>query len=127
MTKDFDVLEIELNGKKLIEASAGTGKTFSVALLVLRLVVEKKIPVNQILLMTFTNAAVAEMEERIRIFIRQAYGYLNGHPISNDTIKEYLDRKTDHEKIEATALLKDALLDLDQTSVMTIHAFCSKM
>jgi len=72
---DFKVLTEDLYDSKVIEASAGTGKTFSVAVLVLRLILEREIPVEKILMVTFTKSAVAELESRIRKFIRQAYRY----------------------------------------------------
>ena len=52
-------------GLRLIEASAGTGKTFAIAHLVLRLITEKKYPIRDILVVTFTEAAAAELRERI--------------------------------------------------------------
>src|SRR5690554_5568008 len=71
--ENFDVRQVPLAGTNLIEASAGTGKTYSIALLVLRLILDKGLAVNQILMVTFTKAAVAELESRIRLFIRLAY------------------------------------------------------
>ena len=50
----------------LIEASAGTGKTYSLERLVARLIVEEAVPVQSLLLMTFTRAATAELSVRIR-------------------------------------------------------------
>jgi exodeoxyribonuclease V beta subunit len=125
----FDVLQFELQGKKMIEASAGTGKTFSVAILVVRLLVETETDIKSILMMTFTKAAAAEMEERIRLFIREAFSYLeDGHDV-NDTLKSLLDdiADTDEKKIIILEKLKRAILDLDQMSVSTIHSFCSNI
>ena len=59
--KIFEVETIGLEGSKLIEASAGTGKTYSIALLVLRLLLKKDIPVDKILMVTFTKSAAAEI------------------------------------------------------------------
>ena len=50
--KDFNVNNVDLTGCKLIEASAGTGKTYSVGILVLRILIERKIKINQILICT---------------------------------------------------------------------------
>lgn len=67
MTKtNIPALDIPLAHVHLIEASAGTGKTWTLAALVLRLLVEKKRPCEQIIATTFTRAAAAEMRERIR-------------------------------------------------------------
>jgi exodeoxyribonuclease V beta subunit len=68
----FSATDVPLEKRNLIEASAGTGKTYSVAILVLRLIIEKNISVKEILMVTFTKAAVAELEERIRLFVKIA-------------------------------------------------------
>ena len=60
--KTFDAATVGLNGSNLVEASAGTGKTYSIAILVLRLLLEKKIAIKEILMVTFTKAAVAELD-----------------------------------------------------------------
>ena len=71
--KPFDVTDKNLLvGANLIEASAGTGKTFSIAILVVRLIIEKSIPVTKMLLVTFTDAAATELKERSIKFIRDA-------------------------------------------------------
>lgn len=120
---DFKSSEVELSGSNLIEASAGTGKTYSIAILVLRLILEKKILIQDILMVTFTNAAVAELQERIRRFVRNAYRYAQGEEITDETIKKLVDR---HNLKEAEEALKLAVLNLDETSVMTIHGFCQQ-
>jgi len=63
---------IPLQGKHLIEASAGTGKTFNITRIYLRLLLEKNLTVDQILVMTFTKDATEELRGRIDSFIRQA-------------------------------------------------------
>jgi exodeoxyribonuclease V beta subunit len=57
---------VPLAGLQLIEASAGTGKTWTIAALYLRLLCEAKLPVDSILVVTFTEAATAELRSRIR-------------------------------------------------------------
>src|SRR3546814_9495233 len=59
-------LALPLDGVRLIEASAGTGKTFTLATLVTRLVVERGLRVGQVLAVTFTEAATQELRKRIR-------------------------------------------------------------
>lgn len=122
MAEKFDVLNVELQGSKLIEASAGTGKTYSIAILALRLIIEKKIPIEKILMVTFTNAAVAELESRIRKFVRLAYKFASGKDIDEPTIKEVVGKCTEEKKV----LLRMAVQSLDSLSVMTIHSFCQK-
>lgn len=123
----FVAEKVLLTGSNLIEASAGTGKTFSIAILVLRLLLEKKIQIQEILMVTFTNAAVAELEERIRLFIRNAYRYSRGEGDAIEKIRQIVDRSIeDSGKVEVQQLLKSAVLNLDETSVMTIHGFCQQ-
>jgi ATP-dependent exoDNAse (exonuclease V) beta subunit len=62
-----------LQGVNLIEASAGTGKTYTICSLYLRLVIEQDYDVQQILVVTFTKAATAELRERIRARLVSTY------------------------------------------------------
>jgi len=64
--KQFDLANAPLYGANLIEAGAGTGKTYAIESLFLRLILEKKLTVDQILVVTFTKAATEELKERIR-------------------------------------------------------------
>ena len=59
-------------GVTMLEASAGTGKTYGIASIVLRLVVEEGLGIDQILVVTFTEAATAELRERVRRRLRDA-------------------------------------------------------
>src|SRR5690606_19789504 len=108
---NFVASDVSLSGSNLIEASAGTGKTYSIAILVLRLILEQKLSIKKILMVTFTKAAVAELEERIRLFVRTAYKNANGEEIDDLTIRLLVDRSIgqwgDEEVIE---LLKEAKL-----------------
>jgi exodeoxyribonuclease V beta subunit len=120
---NFDPITVPLQGNNIVEASAGTGKTFSIGLLVLRLLLEKKVPVDKILMVTFTNAAVAELAARIRSFISKAIKVAEGAEIKkeDEDIKIIVDKYGDE---EALILLKNALTDLDKASIQTIHSFC---
>jgi exodeoxyribonuclease V beta subunit len=122
--QSFSASTVVLQGSNLIEASAGTGKTYSIAILVLRLILEKKISIKEILMVTFTKAAVAELEERIRLFVRSAYKVSMGEAIKDQTITAIV--KGCEEQTEARKLLQEAVLFLDETSVLTIHSFCQK-
>ncbi|MCO6497539.1 MAG: UvrD-helicase domain-containing protein [Chitinophagaceae bacterium] len=125
---DFNVFEVPLDSKNLVEASAGTGKTFSIAILVLRMVLEKNIPVNQILLVTFTKNAVAELEERIRQFVRKAQECITTEKDHDDPVQKVISgaiaKGIDPEEIKLR--IKGALLFLDELSIMTIHGFCQQ-
>src|SRR5687767_7129821 len=118
--KAFDAVAVPLQGSNLIEASAGTGKTYSIAIMVLRLVLQEKLPVKEILMVTFTKAAVAELEERIRRFIRNAAKISQGGTIDDTTITRLVQDAIDKEGAEdIQRRLKQAVLFLDETSVLT--------
>lgn len=125
--KPFDALTVPLTGSNLIEASAGTGKTYSIAIMVLRLILEKKISVKEILMVTFTKAAVAELEERVRLFIREAHKVSLKKQISDTAITKLVEQAIeDSTRHEVQQILNDAVLFLDETSVLTIHSFCQQ-
>lgn len=125
--KNFDAAKVPLTGSNLIEASAGTGKTYSIAILLLRLLLDKKIAVKEILMVTFTKAAVAELEERIRFFIRTAYQLSKNEPIDEPAISLIVAEAINKNgPAEVVQLLRDAIIFLDETSVLTIHSFCQQ-
>ncbi len=118
---NFDPIIVPLKRNNIVEASAGTGKTFSIGLLVLRLLIEKKLPIDKILMVTFTNAAVAELALRIRSFITKALKVTEGEKIEEQDIVTIVEKYGDD---DTAGLLKKALTDLDEASIQTIHSFC---
>ena len=140
----FDVLAVPLEGSNLIEASAGTGKTFSIAILVIRLLLrhfekeehqntKTQIYIDQILMVTFTAAAVAELEERVRKYIHIAVNYTIATENKKDLIQKENNLITNiiDRAIELSGnsnlvhqVLKDNQLLLDEANIMTIHSFC---
>jgi exodeoxyribonuclease V beta subunit len=126
----FDASTVALESSNLIEASAGTGKTYSIAILTLRLVLEKKLAIQQILMVTFTKAAVAELETRIRQFMRNALKASQGIAIGDETISQIVNASmadTANGPEETERLLKEAVLFLDETAILTIHSFCQRV
>jgi len=114
----------------LVEASAGTGKTYSIALLSLRLIIEKDIPIFRQLLVTYTNAAVAELQHRIRKFIALAGTYAAGESIDDDNIKTIIDQAGQKGGITPEQIrmrLKASLMLMDEATIVTIHSFCQQM
>ena len=73
-------LELPLDGVRLVEASAGTGKTFTLATLVTRMVVERGLRVGEVLAVTFTEAATQELRKRIRERLLQAWRWSTRRP-----------------------------------------------
>jgi len=121
----FDLLNAPLEGSNLIEASAGTGKTYNIEGLFMRLVLERQLQVDQILVLTFTNAATAELKDRIRTKLVQTRdGFAAGSstdPLIESLITTYPDRKA------AGLRLHEALIDFDQAAIYTIHGFCQRI
>ncbi len=123
----FSSETVPLHDSNLIEASAGTGKTHSIGILVIRLLLEKKVTIQEILMVTFTKAAVAELETRIRLFVRMAHQASMGKKVADDTIQRIINGSIRSIGVEVTErLLKNAVLFLDETSVLTIHSFCQR-
>ncbi len=124
----FDPVNTPLNkGISLIEASAGTGKTYTIAMLVLRLVVEADIPIDKILVVTFTKAATEELKDRIRSRLADAKRLLAGiRDIRDNTIETWLEQSNvPPDTIKQRLDL--ALIDIDQAGILTIHGFCQRV
>ncbi|HPC38609.1 MAG TPA: UvrD-helicase domain-containing protein [Exilispira sp.] len=131
---EFSLDKIELDNRKyLIEASAGTGKTHSMAQIFIRLVLEKY-PAEKILLVTFTNSAAEEIKERILLFLIEAKDYLiyrkkeKLNKIKNDTaLLKYLDNKRENgigdEVKNYIKRLDEAIFNFDKIYTCTIHSF----
>jgi exodeoxyribonuclease V beta subunit len=122
---EFQLLESPLEGTNLIEASAGTGKTYTITGLFLRLLLEKNFAVKQILVVTFTEAATQELKDRIRRSVREALeAFSRGagdDPFLDSLVKKHKDRA------RAITCLREALHAFDEAAVYTIHGFCRRM
>lgn len=116
--------EIQLSGRHLIEASAGTGKTFNITRIYLRLLLERRLGVEQILVMTFTKDATEEIRGRIDAFIRQA---INDWDHLSTTDDYFISLASKVSRADAKVLLKRALLYLDEAAIFTIHGFCKRV
>lgn len=121
----FDLLNTPLEGTNLIEASAGTGKTYTITGLFLRLIVEKKMTVDQILVVTFTEAATNELKDRIRKKLREVIEAFSRQEGEDLVTVAFIKKYADH--AGALSSLQDALRDFDQAAIFTIHGFCQRM
>jgi exodeoxyribonuclease V beta subunit len=126
--KDFDANTSPLHtGISLIEASAGTGKTYTIAMLVLRLVVERAIPIEQILVVTFTKAATEELKDRIRARLADARRELTAaDATANNPLSTWLAQLAISQE-DIKRRLEMALLNIDQAGIFTIHGFCQRV
>ena len=123
-TPGFDLLNSPLEGTNLIEAGAGTGKTYNLTGLFLRLILERRLPVNEILVVTYTVAATEELRDRIRRKIREALEACSAGTSPDSFLHSLILKVPDRE--EAAALLRAALLDFDEAAIFTIHGFCQR-
>ncbi|HEM0597917.1 TPA: exodeoxyribonuclease V subunit beta, partial [Klebsiella pneumoniae] len=129
----LDPLRLPLIGERLIEASAGTGKTFTIAALYLRLLLglggeaayPRAISVEELLVVTFTEAATEELRGRIRSNIHELrIACLRGesdNPLYSALLAEIAD------KDDAAKTLLLAERQMDEAAVFTIHGFCQRM
>ena len=124
-TPRFDLLGSPLDGRNLIEASAGTGKTYAIAGLFLRLIVEKRLAPSDILVVTYTVAATEELRDRIRKMIREALDVLAGKATDKPFLAEFAAGVADRK--DARDRLREALRGFDEAPIFTIHSFCRRM
>ncbi len=124
--EEFSPLDFPLSGRRLIEASAGTGKTYNIANLFVRLIlgdgIEQPLEVDQILVVTFTRAATSELRGRIRARVEQAFqDFRQGH--SEEAEIDALIPAADEERTRLIRLLNEAILRMDEACISTIHSF----
>jgi exodeoxyribonuclease V beta subunit len=124
----LDTQTIVLDGTHLIEASAGTGKTYTITTLLLRLIAEGDgLPINAVCVVTFTEAATAELRERIRSRIKEALDVLRGDRDTDDPLLcAYAALPIDERELRL-ARLQQALSCFDEAAIYTIHGFCRRL
>lgn len=120
--KPLDSLNIPLVGTNLIEASAGTGKTFTITTLFIRLILAGH-HVDKILIVTFTNAATAELRERIRDRLKEVLDALDIGSSKDELCRSILADPP----YDARKRIRQALSNFDQAVIFTIHGFCKSM
>ena len=122
----LEITSCPLTGRNLIEASAGTGKTYTIAALFVRLIVEKGLGVEQVLVVTFTRAATAELRERLYTALLQARNFLQGQAPAEPYLLA-LQVTDPQEQEQRLQRLQRALRDFDEAGIYTIHSFCQRM
>ena len=138
----FDPLQMPLSGVHSIAASAGTGKTFTITTLYLRLLLEGGCSADQILVTTFTEAATSELRDRLRGRLNGALQLLRSFPEHADAEGAVELGQTDGQLVQlleqggawdedsasrVVERIEDALLSFDQAPVFKIHGFCSRV
>ena len=129
-------LTLALRGVHLIEASAGTGKTFVLTTMVLRLIVERKLRLRQLLVVTYTDAATNELRRRIRDRCILALRLLNQPHLWHESLSAESTltvrllqthlQHTDETPQSLSTRLQQACAEMDLAAIHTIHGFCAR-
>ena len=113
MVNSFNASTVTLSDLNLIEASAGTGKTFTLAEIYCRLILEQDLTVEQILVVTYTRAATEELRSRLR------------EKLVNT--RNELEEEADERSLLARQKLNLAIQSFDEAAVFTMHGFCQRV
>ncbi len=124
----YDPVEAIGPGRTIIEASAGTGKTFTITAAVTRLVAEEGLSLEEILVVTFTRAATAELKDRVRKRMVETLRALEGRRTGevDEHMRVLLDAGPEDRKRRA-ARLGEALNGFDRAQIFTIHGFAMRL
>ncbi|NUF49950.1 exodeoxyribonuclease V subunit beta [Gilliamella sp. ESL0250] len=130
--KKLNLFDLPLTGRTLIEASAGTGKTYSLAFIYLRLLLgigqnsyPRPLDVNEILVVTFTKAATQELRSRIRQNIQELRIGLQQQQHKDPIYQQLIELIDDHKL--AIQQLTVAQQSMDDAAIYTIHSFCQRI
>ncbi len=134
MSTNTPNIELDLANQALInglvaEASAGTGKTYSVAALLVReLATKEDLRISEVLVTTFTRTAAAELRDRIRgAAIDMCEQLRNNQAKKNDVVAQYLISTFQHDIAAMLKRLERALVEFDSATISTIHSVCTKI
>ena len=124
-----EMLGLKLDGIKLIEAGAGTGKTYTIANLYLRYILDGRSS-SEILVVTFTKAATEELRGRIRLRLYEALNlFQNPKDYEDEFLAQLLNRfqsLDNASRNESILRLQLALRSMDEAAISTIHSFCQR-
>lgn len=133
----LDPLTLPFGGSRLIEASAGTGKTYTISGLYLRLLLgdfngtddghHLPLTCEQILVVTFTNAATEELRDRIRRRIQVAFKCFLGLNVDDPFVEALYQNTPEEQRPIALRRFDLALKSLDEAAIFTIHGFCQRI
>ena len=112
------------HGRLAIEASAGTGKTFTLSTLAARYVAEDGVPISELLVVTFTRAAAAELKDRVRARLVEFADALESATEPDDVLLAQIwseDRQIRLERV------RTAITEFDAATITTIHGFAQQV
>jgi exodeoxyribonuclease V beta subunit len=130
---DWRTLNLDAGGRSLIEASAGTGKTWTIAVLYLRLLLERGLSPRQVVVTTFTDAAAQELRERLRSKLEWAAQHATGATpaaVDPDADEAWLRARWADDlarQSQDLARLRLALAEMDMAPVNTLHGLCRRV
>ena len=135
MANNLDPLTFPIRGLRLMEASAGTGKTYTIGALYLRLVLGhggdngffKPLMPPEILVVTFTNAATEELRDRIRDKLVEAAAFFRGECGGDEFLKNLGSAFPQESWPEKASVLEHAALWMDEAAIHTIHSWSKRM
>jgi exodeoxyribonuclease V beta subunit len=129
MKKDWRTISLTPGGRGLIEASAGTGKTWTITTLYLRLLLEEALSPRQIVVTTFTDAAAAELRQRLRSRLGRAIELCVAQDTARDDGERWLQSRWQDEAVQEKdkGLLQVALAMMDVAPIGTLHSLCRRI
>ena len=124
---ELSLTDVLPTGRVMVEASAGTGKTYALSALVVRAIAEGAVTTPQLLVVTFTRAAAAELRDRIRAALMEAEAVLDGAPVPARSawMSALLSDDPDIHGERAWAVRR-AVASFDEATITTIHGFCQQ-
>ena len=128
----LDSVTVPLSGINLVEAAAGTGKTYNIQNLVARLILERQLKIDEIVILSFTNEAAAELSRRCRQILDDILSLLEDVPVAKPeqalaVIEHDRQIAPERDDRERCCLVRNALRDFDLSNISTINGFCQKL
>jgi exodeoxyribonuclease V beta subunit len=119
---------IPLDAPTLVEASAGTGKTYTITTYFVRAILERDLKPDEILVVTYTKAATAELRARTRQRILDAIRLLDVGSEAGDVLQGVVTASVERVGRRETEMkLRAALGEMDRAAILTIHGFCQRL
>lgn len=122
----FDLHGPPPTGTTLLEASAGTGKTYTIAALATRYIADGVTTIDQMLMITFGRNATRELRERVREALTAARDALRGATQTTDAVIDHLLGLTEGQRLAAANRLARAVSEFDSGTIATTHQFCDQ-
>ncbi len=129
ITHILDPYTCPLESVNIIEASAGTGKTYNIQNLFARMVMENGFNVDEILVVTYTEPATKELRDRLRSILHDLANFLRNPEIDDERAKNLTGYdQCDKELLDEKAKrVERAIRDFDEAAIFTIHGFCRRV